>query len=70
MIRFIFVTSGGRTRIDRGIDESTLILYNQKYNLKLGNEKYLFVISDGKQTWDYVNRRKTNLKERTWWVSV
>ena len=57
--------AGGRTRIDRGLDEVTVVLYNQRYNW-LGFKKYLFVISDGKQT--RFGRSKPNLKERTWLV--
>ena len=60
---FFLFFPGGRTRIDRGLDEATLVLYNQRYNW-LGHKKYLFVFTDGMQT--PIGTVKPNLKERTW----
>lgn len=56
--------TGGRSRIDLGLDEATIVLFNQRYNPN-GNKKYLFVITDGRQTRLH-SHRYPNLKERTW----
>lgn len=65
-VPILFFLTGGRTRIDLGIDESTLILYNQRFNENVLHKKLLIVLSDGKQS--LINRKIPNLKKKTGYV--